>query len=211
MRRTTELYLANKQKTKALEAAKYLIQLYMSTKYKCDRQKLQKLIIFAHYALKFDNGEGLIDFDDMIASNAGLGVLSISDIFNMIRFNGKEVNNPISEDEIRLKSNMSFRDEYRYDCDILTYREKYVLYRLFLEYGAYPSDTLVKITKQFPIFEELDYSVAEEGFSRISRTDMEKYTERLFSKYRLVSGLHVIINEINEMYKKILAKGTTID
>lgn len=133
------------------EAAKYLIQLYYSTDYYCNRQKLQKLIIISHMVLVASDGKGLSEIPFISVSPLGLGINVISEkYYNLNLGYYDEVTEIEGIDDIY--SNDDFEDDYKYNQEVLTDNYRKVLKRIFIAFGAYPRDQLTNCTKKMEIW-----------------------------------------------------------
>lgn len=132
------------------DAAKFLIQLYASTKYHCDCQKLQVLIILAQLALLADGQDNLLGTEPIIATTVGLGVESVSSQFGIVNFNVQEEKCRIHD--VRKIGNGAFSQAYQYDTTVLRGIHRDNLRAIFEIFGAYPSKLLTEMTKYMQIY-----------------------------------------------------------
>lgn len=140
----------------AITAAKYLIQLFLSTQIQCNRQKLQKLVIFAHLALLLDDEKGILGNEFITASNIGLGVDSISKKY--YNFDANAINKSIYDEEVFSipavikKENKEFKPEFQYEENVLKNEDLIMLKFFFYNFAAINSTELSLITTKLDIY-----------------------------------------------------------
>lgn len=199
---------------KVLEAAKYLIQLYISTKYRCNRQKLQKLLLFAHFAMLIDGKEGLLGSEQITASNIGLGVETVSREYYAFEFNG--IDESIEISNVVKKENSEFNFDYQYDEEVLKDITVY-LRAMFLKFGAYHSDILSKATTKLKLYPmDVDFMKQPAGIYKISVEKTNEYIEDI--KYTAqnnicdntvtLTGCDIIIKEISAAINKVVQRNS---
>lgn len=178
----------------AIEAAKYLIQLYASTEYHCTRQKLQKLIIFAHLARLIDQQDGILGNEPITATTVGLGVESISTQFNTINFNGVD---RIQSIKIKDKlPNEVFALPYRCNENLLG-ENIYILNSMFEKFGAYPSDLLSEITRKMQLYpKNTNFMVLPSYMKIIALEDVDRYVDDVRNQNKIYGNGTQIMQHI---------------
>lgn len=195
---------------KVLEAAKYLIQLYISTKYRCNRQKLQKLLLFAHFAMLIDGKEGLLGSEQITASNIGLGIETVSREYYAFEFNG--IDESIEISSVVKKENSEFNFDYQYNEEVLKDITVY-LRTMFLNFGAYHSDILSKATTKLKLYPmDVDFMKQPAGIYKISVEKTREYIEdikyiaqnNICDNTATLTGCDIIIKEISDAINKVV-------
>lgn len=197
--------LINENKLKTIESAKYLIQMYMSTKYRCNRQKLQKLILFAHFALLLDGKTGLIypEVETITASYIGLGINTISKAFYALEFNGIDEETTLCN--IVKKPETFFTEAYRYDKEIIVEALDY-LTRMFLQFGAYSSDILSKATTKLGLYpRDVNFLQYPAGIYNIPIEIANVYVQELckFKGTNGSDGCTIVITEVQKAITEV--------
>lgn len=188
------------------DAAKYLIQLYASTRYHCDCQKLQvMIIILAQLALLADGRGNLLGTEPIIATTVGLGVESVSTQFGIINFNVQEEKCRIHD--VRKIRNSAFTQAYQYDTTVLHGIHRDYLRAIFEIFGAYPSELLTEMTKYMPIYPKgvnflrMPRYAANESFE-----DIDEYIYKLkYSTNADIQGVTLIQQEVQRCMNKCIS------
>ncbi len=182
----------------ALEAAKYLVQLYASTIYECNRQKLQKLILFAHFALLLDNHKGILGDEFVTASHIGLGIESVSNEFYFFGLNG--INERSLINGFQRKDESYFTPKFQYDSSKLTVHVTQVLMDFFVFCGAYHKDDLSDITRELSIYPDADFLNWPDATMYLDASVVNRYIMNTRQNYSNVpvSGTEIMKNEINK-------------
>lgn len=182
-----------KETTLAVEAAKYLIQLYYKTKYACDRLKLQKLIILSHLALVFNGNDGLLGDESITVSTTGLGLRSVSEEFYTFKFNVLDRAKKIDPIEIDDTKDLVISPEFQYDATVINETKQNMLRKIFLEFGAFCCDDLAYISLHIGLLDEDTHIV-----------DLNGYIEKLKKQYQgKFDGFFVIKSEVDEVMKEM--------
>ncbi len=179
--------------TLAVEAAKYLIQLYYKTKYACDRLKLQKLIILSHLALVLNGNDGLLGDESITVSTTGLGLKSVSETFYTFKFNVLDRAEKINPSEIDDAKDLVISPEFQYDTTVINETKQNMLRKIFLEFGAFSCNDLAYISLHIGLLDKDTYIV-----------DLNGYIEGLQKKYEAKQdGFCVIKSEVDEVLKEM--------
>lgn len=190
----------------AIEAAKFLIQLFSSTKYECNRQKLQKLILFAHFALLLDEEEGLLNEDLVSASKYGLGIDSVSREYYALSFNG--VNENVEIPLVNKIPNEEFAVNYQYDVKSLNEAQTIILSGFFHRFGAYHGDILSKVTTKLALYPqdgEIDYTRYPNNIYHIDSQRVTNFISNLKLNYpQDQSGFEIIKTEVTQILQTVL-------
>ncbi|MCM1529061.1 MAG: Panacea domain-containing protein [Alistipes sp.] len=159
------------------DAAKYLIQLYNETGYECNRQKLQKLIIFAHLKCLSENRKGFTEKNFISVSPLGLGIEIIANrYYNFI------IGNINNTEIITIKSepdNETFLPEYQYNDCLLDDDYRCVLKEIFSKYGAYSGQELCDWTRKTNLWKNNINNVVGAVKYIIPSVDVSEFTKSI--------------------------------
>lgn len=182
------------------DASKYLIQLYTSTRYHCDRYKLQVLIILAHLALLADDNTGLLGDEPIVATTLGLGVQSVSVQFGIVNFNVTDEIHEIAK--VNKLDNKLFSQAYRYDVEVLHKKKKY-LRAMFEAFGAYPSGLLLELTKYMDLYpRNVNFLRMPRYAVNITQEKILDYVDVLRHDMDYTNGIYLIKSEIHRCVKQ---------
>lgn len=133
-----------------IHAANYLLQLYTGQVYKFNRRKAMALLFFSDLALLIDDKPSIIIDEPIIFNHNGIIIKSVAEHF--IFFCRGSFDERIKIDYNKPQPiNNNFREDYRYDPNILIESHKKVIFKLFTEFGAYDEYILMKIIRKFNI------------------------------------------------------------
>lgn len=193
-----------KKEALAVEAAKYLVQLYMSTTYMCNRQKLQKLILFAHFSLLLDSQEGLISGEKITASYMGLGIDSVSKEYRTFEVNSVNESKKILPSDLIERKNTDFTSNYQYNEEQLQSNKK-ILKDFFFEFGAYDKDDLSNVTKELELYPKDSPELLKGNTIFLDYDAVTGYINSLKKReeYKNCQGFEIIKKEIQNKLDKI--------
>ncbi len=131
------------------DAAKFLIALYKKTEYKCDRRKLQKLIIYADFIHFATKGSRLLAETTVTASERGLSLDDLVDSIYTLTINLINSRVVIDQEFDIEKLHEGLNPALYYELD--ENEMAYLIY-VFRQFGAYSGDDLTAMSKETDIW-----------------------------------------------------------